>query len=71
MHDDHYRAQQRSNDYYQWQRSYSSRQDSARRRAEWSDDRHRSWQENGYPAFWEIVVGLAVFFVAVAMASGH
>ncbi|MQY09290.1 hypothetical protein [Actinomadura macrotermitis] len=71
MHDDYRRSQQRRDDYYNWQRATSSRWDSEKRRKEWSDDRRRGWEENGYPGFWEIVAGLIIFFVAIAMMSGH
>ncbi|GGQ11251.1 hypothetical protein BKA00_005135 [Actinomadura coerulea] len=71
MHDDHYRHQQRTNDYYRSQRERSSRWDSEDRRRRNSDDLHRHWEEHGYPGFWEIVGGLILFFGLIAIMAGR
>ncbi|MBO2454461.1 hypothetical protein J4573_45750 [Actinomadura barringtoniae] len=36
-----------------------------------SADLRRNWEEDGYPGFGEIVVGLIIFFTLVAIMSAH
>lgn len=54
-----------------WVRKTNDEYDRQCRKQRHSDDLRRGWEENGYPGFVEIVIGLIIFFTLVAMLRSH